>query len=488
MIQNKAFHFLYLPGRFSTLKKDYNMKRIVSLIAFLCVGAILFAQNQISLDGTWEIIFDDDNLGVEGAWHLNENYDANPGIKEIVVPSCWEEYEKNYEGVAFYRKKFTMPAQWEGKILDLKFDASNYLTQIWLNEQVVGFHEGGYTPFSFRIDKLARPGEENILTVRVIGPIILTDKRIDGMGRLEVPTWRGAITGGIWQSVNIEASGTVRFTDVFLKPDIHTNSATIELEIENTETGIQDSEVSLKILSDQGDIVASEKGKIEVQPGKNRVEYTLEIPDAEYWSMSNPYLYKAEIEVTTGGEASDEWGHKFGMREFSAEDKKFTLNGKPMYLKACFFEGLYPVKLAYPDSREMAIKEIVLAKEAGFNMIRPWRKPAPPMWLDLCDSIGMLTVGSLAVQCMGLPRSSPRLPFVVENELRKTILGSRNRTCIVQWELFNEIGRPILTQMLNSMALFARDLDPTRMILDESGGYGEGANIYLPYDRTPHKI
>ena len=59
--------------------------------------------------------------------------------------------------------------------------------------------------------------------------------------------------------------------------------------------------------------------------------------------------------------------------------------------------------LAYPDSREMAIREIQLAKDAGFNMIRPWRKPPPPMWLDLCDEMGVLIVGSLAVECMDFP-------------------------------------------------------------------------------------
>ena len=64
----------------------------------------------------------------------------------------------------------------------------------------------------------------------------------------------------------------------------------------------------------------------------------------------------------------------FGMREFTIKNNQFYLNNEPFYLKATFFEGLYPVKLAYPDSKEMAIREIQLAKEAGFNMIRPWRK------------------------------------------------------------------------------------------------------------------
>jgi hypothetical protein len=45
------------------------------------------------------------------------------------------------------------------------------------------------------------------------------------------------------------------------------------------------------------------------------------------------------------------------MHEFTIRDKSLCLNGKPLYLRATFFEGLCPVKLAYPDSREMAIRE-----------------------------------------------------------------------------------------------------------------------------------
>ena len=478
------------PEKFS---QRIGLAQIAGIVILILVSTSGFASqsektNHLSLNGTWQIIFDDKNEGVEGEWHLDKNFDARSEVRKIEVPSCWEEYEKDYEGAAFYRKKFSIPAKWKDKILELKFEASNYLTQVWLNGQVVGFHEGGYTPFSFRIDKLAKPGEENTLTVRVISPIILTDKRIDGLGRQEVPMWRGAITGGIWQPVYIKSSGTTRLTDVFLEPKIQDNSLTLNLEIQNTEIYSNTSEIEIKVLSNEGIEVTGLSKTTEVLPGINKQNLKLEIPGARYWSMDNPYLYTVEIQIKKEGRISDTWSSKFGMREFSIKDNKFTLNNKPMYLKACFFEGLYPVKLAYPDSREMVIKEIKLAKEAGFNMIRPWRKPAPQMWLDLCDSMGVLTVGSLVTECMLRPISTPRLPFVVENEVRKTILGNRNRTCIVQWELFNEINRPILSQMLNSMSLLARELDPTRMILDESGGWGEGANVYLPFQRIPVKF
>jgi len=472
----------------------YYLNNIKLVFTILIVGLQIScsAQNnndtaQLSLDGTWDIIFDDKNEGIEQDWFLDAIFEKQE-FKQITVPSCWEEFEKNYEGAGIYRTKFSIPKNWNDKIIELNFEAVNYKSEIWINDQVVGFHEGGYTPFGFRVDKLIKAGEENTLVVRVISPIILTDKYIDGLGRQEVPMWRGAITGGIWQSVSIEAKGTLGLKDVFIEPKIDTNTAVFNIEIENTETTVENAEVRVKIFSNDGKEVVTKTETLKSFPGKNTIQWDLAIENAEYWSTKNPYLYKAEVTVKKEGVISDTWSTKFGMREFTVVDDEFYMNGSPIYLKAAFFEGLYPVGLAYPDSREMAIKEIKLAKEAGFNMIRPWRKPAPQMWLDLCDEMGVLTVGSLVVECMYRPISTPRLSFVVENELRKTILTNRNRTCIVQWELFNEINRPILAQMLNSMSVLARELDPTRMILDESGGWGEGANIYLPFERTPKKF
>jgi len=471
------------------MKINFSLAFLLSLFTACAANAQVDNNVQkLSLDGDWEIIFDEQNQGIEESLFLDKNFSQSSEIQSIQVPSCWEEYKKDYEGVAFYRKRFFVSQTWENKIIELKFNASNYKTEVWLNDQVVGFHEGGYSSFKFRVDKLLKPGEDNTLITRVVGPIILTDKRIDRLGRQEVPMWRGAITGGIWQSVELKTSGSLQIDDVFIEPKIGNKTAIFNISIKNNEINAKDAEIELKILSPSGDEIIGKKEVVGLLPGENPLNWKVDIPDAKYWSPENPYLYKAIIEVKLDDSLNDEWETKFGMREFTIKNDKFYLNEKPIFLKAAFFEGLYPVKLAYPDAREMAIREIQLAKEAGFNMIRPWRKPPPPMWLDLCDSLGIMTVGSLAIECMYRPISTPYLPHMVENELRQSILRDRNRTCVVQWELFNEINRPILTQMLNSMSLLARELDPTRLILDESGGWGAGANMYLPYQRSPRKF
>jgi beta-galactosidase/beta-glucuronidase len=202
----------FLLGAFNVLASHDKMSRIIKfarLLFLLAIPVSAISQqgpdpNVLLLDGTWEIIFDHNNEGKEALWHTDAAFDIHPSKQEILVPSCWEEVEKDYEGVAFYRRKFTVPGDWEGKTAELTFDAVNYLTEVWINDQVLGFHEGGFTPFRFRVDRLIRAGEENTLTLRVVGPILLTDKNIDGMGRMEVPQWRGAITGGIWQPVSLE--------------------------------------------------------------------------------------------------------------------------------------------------------------------------------------------------------------------------------------------------------------------------------------------
>ncbi|WP_146403283.1 sugar-binding domain-containing protein [Planctomycetes bacterium CA13] len=73
------------------------------------------------------------------------------GLRSIDVPSCWEEIEQDYEGVAFYGTRFKTPEQWKDRTVQLQFDAVNAIAKVWLNGYAVGQHEGGYGPFEFRV-------------------------------------------------------------------------------------------------------------------------------------------------------------------------------------------------------------------------------------------------------------------------------------------------------------------------------------------------
>ena len=462
--------------------------RCILALAFLALPgyAAAEARQTLPLDGEWQIVFDYDNVG-SGAWHQKEVFqglDSRP----ISVPSCWEEIEKDYEGVAFYGRRFSVPKSWEGKAVRLQFDAVNYVAEVWVNDEVAGRHEGGYGPFEFRVDDLLKYNEENFVSLRIIGPIVNENKVIDGIGQSDMPHWRGAIAGGVWQSVRLVATGTAFVDDVFVEPKLADNTATLHVALENTKFVAQKVSVEVSISS-AGKIVARKEATLDLIPGKNKRTWTLNVPDAVYWSPAKPHLYLAQIRVSDDAGPTDLHSVRFGMRELTIRDKDFYLNGERIFIKAAFFEGLYPTRLANPDTPEMARREIQLAKDAGFNMIRPWRKPPPPMWLDLCDEMGMMVVGGLPIECMNRwPTITPMLRERVENEVRSAVMRDRNRACIVQWEMFNEIHRPGLKRLKHPASMLARSLDPTRLILDESGGFAGGANIYLPYQYEPEKF
>jgi beta-galactosidase len=459
------------------------------LILVFAVSTNVYSQqkhaNTQSLDGDWQIIFDKENISRAKKLYKNKNFLAQSNIQNITVPSVWELEEKDYEGVAVYRRSFTAPKKWQDKITHISFDAVNYRAEVYLNDNVVGVHEGGFTPFSFRIDSMLNFDKENIITLRVLGPILLdTDKVIDGIGAMETPQWRGGISGGIWQSVRLVATEKSYIKDVYIQPNYQTSQAKVTLSTTNFGEFSSQDKVNFTITEvATNKAVVSKQISHKFQAGQSKLFETIDIPNAKTWSPSNPNLYKLTVSIERQGKVSDTVSDRFGLREFSVKDKRFVLNGKEIYVKAVFLEGVYPIGIATPVDLDLARKEIRLAKEAGFNMIRPWRRPPPPKWLDLADEMGVLVIGSPALECMDLPVSTPDLPRRVINELKQSILRDRNRASVVMWELYNEVRRPILKQMMTETSMMARDIDPSRLILDESGGWAFGAKVYLPNER-----
>lgn len=463
----------------------YRRWLVCLLMIVVPAHAEQLSPNTLSLDGEWQILFDDTGKSRAEKLYLNENFQKRADVRNIQVPSVWERIERDYEGVAVYRKRFDISEKWQGKIIHLHFDAVNYRAEVYLNDQVVGVHEGGFTPFSFRVDSLLKAGESNVLTLRVAGPILLdTDKIIDGVGAMETPQWRGGITGGIWQSVHLEATDKAFIDDLFVSPEMATDRALVELSLVNYDEFYHHDGIELVVREfGSNRVVGKTQLENRTQPGKSQLSASIKVPKAKRWSPDAPNLYTVTANVSRNGELSHSVTERFGFREFSIRDNRFQLNGEDIYVKAVFLEGIYPVGVAAPVDLELARKEIRLAKEAGFNMIRPWRRPPPPIWLDLADEMGVMVIGSPALECMDLPVDTPDLPRRVLFEIEQTIARDRNHASIVMWELFNELRRPILKQMMVETAMMARDTDPSRLILDESGGWAFGAKVYLPRSR-----
>jgi GNAT superfamily N-acetyltransferase len=71
----------------------------------------------------------------------------------------------SYEGMGWFRRSFTLPADWTGQHLALRLEGVNYNAAVWVNGQFAGAHEGGFLRFELPVSALVVPGE-NVIVLR----------------------------------------------------------------------------------------------------------------------------------------------------------------------------------------------------------------------------------------------------------------------------------------------------------------------------------
>jgi beta-galactosidase/beta-glucuronidase len=117
------------------------------------------------LDSGWLIDTDPSNTGRDQSWFRT----PQPGAKATRVPSVLQESFPAYHGVVWYWLQFKPEPQpfAHGRYL-LRFNAVDYLADVWLNSVHLGSHEGSETPFVLDATDSIHPGSENILSLRVL--------------------------------------------------------------------------------------------------------------------------------------------------------------------------------------------------------------------------------------------------------------------------------------------------------------------------------
>jgi len=118
----------------------------------------------LNLNGVW------DYTGRSGQAALAAPPSANEYNERILVPYPTESALsgiQRHDDQMWYRKVFKLPGTWRGQRVLLHFGAVDQIATVWVNNQQVAHHEGGYTEFSADITRALRwPGAQEI-TVRV---------------------------------------------------------------------------------------------------------------------------------------------------------------------------------------------------------------------------------------------------------------------------------------------------------------------------------
>jgi beta-galactosidase/beta-glucuronidase len=228
---------------------------------------ILQRKNWMNLNGIWE--FQEALLG--------EKIPVGKKLKgQIVVPFPWE---SNLSGItrqlktqrAFYRRNFTIPANWLGQKIRINFGAVDYEATVFLNGQFVGNHKGGYDGFSFDLTPfLSTKGSQELL-VSVYDPG--NDEGIavgkQNNERFSQPKgYAYTPSSGIWQTVWIEPVPDIFIKDLHIVPNIDTKQLSVRV-LPPFHSGDSDLQ-----------IIAKEKGKeVATAKGKFNYDIVLDIPN-----------------------------------------------------------------------------------------------------------------------------------------------------------------------------------------------------------------
>lgn len=119
----------------------------------------------------WRFRTDPEEAGLANNWHAADL--ADDGWKTIAVTSHWEKQGyPDYDGYAWYRVRFSVPAELEGRALSLVFGAVDEQALIHLNGKLIHTRrneepDAWTTAFDVPVSRALHYGEENVLALRV---------------------------------------------------------------------------------------------------------------------------------------------------------------------------------------------------------------------------------------------------------------------------------------------------------------------------------
>jgi len=476
-------------------------------------------RQQISLDGPWE--FYPDPQGQLPRKTLTAA--ANPRM--ILVPGPWQaQFDdlRDYSGVAWYRKQFQIadfkPALSiveglqigetnEQSAIYLHFGAVDYHATVWLNDQLLGEHEGGYLPFELDASAALHYDTPNELVVRVVDPSDDTTL-FPEYPFAEIPhgkqSWYGPI-GGIWQSVYLESRAATHIARLQVTPDVPGERAHVIVYLKQP---AEQARALLLTLTDPDGQTTSYHHQI--GQGESQQQMTLAIPNPLLWDTHYPRLYQLEAALVSederrtlrrgSGQATEDEGMTsdasstsssfvlrpssmsmdslattFGMRTITTSaDGQLILNGQILYLRGALDQDYYPGMLYTPFSDAELDDQFAKAKHMGLNCLRTHIKITDPRYYDAADRAGLLIWTELP--------NWDNLTDEARRRARETLTGmverDWNHPSIIIWTIINEGWGVDLAVNADHRAWlseaydYLKGLDPHRLVVGNSACFG----------------
>lgn len=365
-----------------------------------------------------------------------------------------------YGGTAWYKKTFTIPAEYAGKKIFLEFEAARQAAEVYLNGvKLEGKSENGFIPFGYDLTAGIKFGEENDITV-------MTDNsfpyyHIGEDGSKNELSWADSHwhpnSGGLYRNATLYVTEPLHVTlplysfletqGTYVYTKNETQSAAdvvMEAEIANEDAAAKTFTYVAEVLDAGGNPVLTEtSGSLTLAPGAKQVfSLTGTLQNPKLWSTEYPYLYTVVSKVLVDGKETDSTTTPLGVRTFRfTNDSGFFLNENYVKLQGW---GQKPTDewaglgAAYPDWMHAFTQELM--KDAGGNFIRWGHSAASPTQVAISDQYGIVTLQpGVDGEGSTVGGTYSELSYAVRKDaFRDMLVYYRNNPSILLWEVGNQ--------------------------------------------------
>lgn len=407
--------------------------------------------------------------------------------EQIQVPFAWETpasgVEAHWLEHAAYRRTFTVDGCWRDERVVLHFGAVHHEARVWVDGTEVGTHTGGSTPFEFDITDALSEHEEHTLVVSVHAPadkLHIAHGKQRSTPRDDYDSCAFTASSGIWQPVWLESRPLTHLSGLRLVPTAGLDGIRVLGDIAGPDPDNATVVVSVEgvDLSWTGDAAALRAG------------IALTLAEPRLWSPADPHLYRVRATVVSA-DGEDVVVGTTGLRSIETRAGQIFLNGQRISLRGVLDQGYWPTTGITAPTDDAFVRDLEIARDAGFNMVRKHLKLEDPRFHHHADRLGMLVWAEPA----STGRFSTAAAAAFTAQIEPMVARDGNHPSIVVWGLYNEEWGldwalpedPAKQEVVRNDYRALKALDPTRPVVDNSGWTHLESDLidWHVYDETP---
>ena len=425
-------------------------------------------RRSISLNGTWRyqpiahVVLKPDGMHEDAQ-------DLPPG-GEMDVPINWQLHGlDSFHGKVRFTRSFFFDGLQPGEdSVWLNFKGVDYYAKVWVNNVLVGEHEGYFQPFSFNITSLIKTGE-NLITVDVTdlleepGTVWPDHKRvIKGVishwdcrpGSWDLKTGQDQNSGGIWNDVVLETRpaaylGHIR-TSTKLVPQKAPEGFSFELAFDPNDAVQAIVLVEAEVFGPIGEYQLSAKigngGKhsgvteqtIQITESGQRQTVVVQVPEPQLWwtwDLGEPHLEELAVTLSQKGLQIDNQHLEIGLRELRLDPQtgEWWINNQRFFVRGT---NVVPTLWLSEYDQNMISRDIELLRQASVNGVRVCVHVNREEFYTALDRAGIIAWQDFALQWGYIENLEVTQDAV--NQIRDMVRMLVNHPSIAIWCCQNE--------------------------------------------------